>query len=114
MQHRIHHGLGDLERARSVVEQAFATYRERLADHNPRLSWRSDRSAEVTFEVMGRKIQVAMDLDERDVVVSGKLPLVFRPFQGKILGVLEREVKAWTDRARASEAGEAGEGAAGG
>ncbi|RMG96202.1 MAG: hypothetical protein D6705_11830 [Deltaproteobacteria bacterium] len=110
MQHRITHGLGDLTKARSVVEQAFSTYRERLADYEPNLAWQSDRRAEVTFRVMGKSMRVAMELDEQDVVVEGKLPLVFRPFQGKILGVLEREVKAWAERARTSADGDTPQG----
>ncbi len=103
MKHRIPHGLGDVAKARNVVEHAFSSYRERLADYEPSLTWADGDTALVRFRVMGKTMEVRMELDDQAVVVEGKIPLVFRPFQGKIVGVLEREVLAWAERARTGE-----------
>ncbi len=101
MKHTIVHDLGSTEQARGVVEEAYGEYERRLASYDPKLTWVGQTQARIDFSVMGKSLSVTIDLTAHDLTVEGKLPLLFRPFQGKILSVLEREVRIWAERARA-------------
>ncbi len=106
MKHTIVHDLGSTEQARRVVDEAYGEYERRLGAYQPTLTWLGPERARIEFTVMGKALAVTIELSARDLTVEGKLPLVFRPFQGKILSVLEREVQVWARRAQAPAADE--------
>ena len=100
MEHRIRHDLGSLERAREVVEKAYAEYKVRLAEYKPTLEWSGETSARIGFTVMNKSLGVDAKVTDQELIMTGKLPLLFRPFQGKIIGVVDAEVRKWIERAR--------------
>jgi hypothetical protein len=101
MEQRIRHDLGSLERAREVVERAYGEYKTKLADYNPVLEWSDSTRARIGFTAMSKTIWIDAVIGAQELVLSGKLPLMFRPFQGKIMGVVESEVRKWVDKAKA-------------
>jgi hypothetical protein len=103
MDYSVDHGLNDPARVREVVEKAYDSYKERLADHKPRLRWVDDKRAVIAFSVMGKTIEVDVTIDDRQVRMTGDLPFLFRPFQSKIVGVIGREVEKWIAKAKAGE-----------
>lgn len=99
----VNHGLDDRERVRTVIEKAYGSYKERLADHNPRLEWASDDEARVSFSVLSKPLLASFKIQAESVVVQGDIPFIFRPFKSKIEKVLREEVEKWASRARAGE-----------
>lgn len=103
MEYVVKHGMSDLDRVRTVIEKAFESYQQRLADYDPNLDWRGDREAVVSFSVMKKKMEARFKLDEEQIRVEGDIPFLFRPFEGKIKKVLGEEVERWIAKAKAGE-----------
>jgi hypothetical protein len=99
----VKHGLEDRDRVRTVIEKAYEAYRERLADHKPKLEWLSQDEARVSFSVIGKSLASNFKVQGDSVVVEGDIPFIFRPFRSKIEGVLREEVEKWAAKARAVE-----------
>jgi hypothetical protein len=103
MEYSVEHGLDDQSRVRQVVEKAYDSYKGRLAEYNPSLSWVDDSKAKVAFKVLGKNIEVFLKIGPRKLDLTGDLPFMFRPFQKKIVGVIGREVEAWVVKAQNGE-----------
>ena len=103
MEYSVEHGLDDRSRVREVVERAYDSYKERLADYNPSLTWVDDAKAKIGFRVLGKNIETFLTVTEKTVEMIGDLPFMFRPFQKKIVSVVGREVEKWIAKAKAGE-----------
>lgn len=103
MKHVIAHALEDRTRARSVVAMALESYKERLTQYKPTLTWESEDHVRVEFEVLSRKLTATVTVDDQNLAFESSLPLLLRPFEGKAIEVVEREVSRWLDKARAGE-----------
>jgi hypothetical protein len=97
------HQLDDLARVKTVIEKAYESYAQRLADYKPRIKWNNDRQAVVDFTVMSKKIEANFDITDEEVRINGQIPFIFRPFQGRIEKVIGEEVEKWLAKARAGE-----------
>lgn len=102
MTHVVKHDL-DTPLARKAAEKAFEAYSKEFSDYNPTANWTSETHCDVTFTVKGVKLEGAMDLKPGAIEMDLKVPLLFRPFKGKALDVVEREVKTWIEKARRGE-----------
>ena len=102
MKHTVRHGLG-LSRARFVVEHASEGYRQRLAQHAPRLQWVSPSRADIEFVAKGLRVCGSIELDDETIRVELKVPLLLRPFRSAALQVIEGEIRKWVARAEAGE-----------
>ncbi|MCX4246630.1 polyhydroxyalkanoic acid system family protein [Paraliomyxa miuraensis] len=103
MKYSVQHGLADRSRVRVVVEKAYGAYEERLSDYKPKLHWEADDRATIAFTVMSQKIDAAVEFDDDELRIDGKVPFLFKPFQKKIEDVLGREMDKWLDKARKGE-----------
>jgi hypothetical protein len=103
MEYTVKHRLEDQGRVKTVVEKAYDSYKTRLADHDPKIRWVDDKHAKIAFTVLGKTIEVDLTIDASEIRLFGDLPFLFRPFQGKIVGVLGREMEKWLEKARAGE-----------
>ena len=102
MKHVIQHDL-DEPLAKRVVDSAFAAYAARYPAYKPSLAWRSDRRADVGFDVKGVKLSGSMTLGANEIDLELDVPFLLRPFQNKALEVIEREVRLWVAKAQAGE-----------
>jgi hypothetical protein len=103
LKHVIPHALKDRARARGVVTMALESYKERLTQYQPTLTWESEDHVRVEFEVLSRKLSATVTIDDENLSFESSLPLLLRPFEGKAIDVVEREVSKWLDKARAGE-----------
>jgi hypothetical protein len=103
MEYSVEHGLDDRSRVREVVEKAYGSYKDRLADYHPSMTWVDDSKAKIGFRVLGKSIEVFLIVGEKTVEMTGDLPFMFRPFQKKIVSVIGREVEKWIAKAKAGE-----------
>lgn len=103
MKYSVQHGLPDPSRVRTVVEKAYASYEQRLADYNPSLKWTGDKTATINFKVMSQSLAANVAFDDKELRLDGKVPFLFKPFEKKIEGVLSREMDKWLEKARSGE-----------
>lgn len=102
MKQIIPHDL-DMPTARRVADRAFSEYQGRFPDYHPSLQWVSDQRADVGFKAKGIKLAGNMEIEARAITLELDVPFLFRPFQKVALEVIEREVKAWLEKARAGQ-----------
>lgn len=82
-----------------MLEQAFAHYTARHPHVRVERVWLGDREGQVDLSARGVHVRCNVRLDDRDVSVEADLPLLMRPFVGRIRDRLDREVQVWLQRA---------------
>jgi hypothetical protein len=102
MQHVMKHDLSQ-ELARKAAESAFASYRESYGKYNPTLTWLTDTRARVSFSVKGFTLQGTVELQPKAIAFDLEVPFVFRVFKQRAVDIMERELRKWTDKAKAGE-----------
>lgn len=102
MKHEIHHGL-ELPLAKKVLDKAMADYQERFSEYNPYFNWTGEKTAEMGFSAKGVKLTGDMEIKGDKVVVDVQVPFIFRVFKGKAMDVIDKQVKAWVERAKNGE-----------
>lgn len=102
MQHVVKHDLSR-DTARKVAEHAFHSYRQQYAKYNPTLTWVSENRARASFSVKGMMLTGTIDLLPNAIAFDLDVPFVFRVFKSRAIGIIERELKAWTAKAESGE-----------
>jgi Putative polyhydroxyalkanoic acid system protein (PHA_gran_rgn) len=102
MKHQIAHDL-DSDLAKEAAIRAFEAYQKRFAGYNPTLNWEGDRKARIGFSVKGVKLHGSIDILPRAIELDLDVPFLFRPFKGKAIEVIDREVRNWLDKAKKGE-----------
>ena len=100
--HVIRHDLDDAM-AKKATEKAFAEYQERFAEYQPTANWVNDQRAEIHFSAKGVGLDGAIELHPGEIHLELDVPLLFRPFKKKALGVIESQISGWITRAKAGE-----------
>lgn len=101
-QHEILHDL-DFDLAKLAAERAAEAYAKRFAEYDYKATWVSSSRVELGFTVMGKRLTGAMNVKARKVELELEVPLVFRPFRGKALEIIEREARVWLEKAKNGE-----------
>lgn len=102
MEHVIEHNL-DIATAKKVADRAFEEYKAKYPDYEPTFRWVSDQRADLGFSAKGIKLKGAMEVAEKKISVELDVPFLLRPFKGKALDIIDREVKRWIGKAQAGE-----------
>ncbi len=100
MKHSVPHSLGR-EMARKVARAAFESYAKRFADYSPTTTWRTDDQADIGFSIKGMSLKGAVGVTDRSIDLDLEVPFMLKPFKGKALQVIEREIKEWIGKAEA-------------
>lgn len=102
MKHEIAHDL-DSNLAKEAAVRAFEAYQKRFAGYHPTMQWDDDRKARIGFSVKGVKLTGSIDILPRAIEIDLDVPFLFRPFKGKAIEVIEREVRNWLVKAKNGE-----------
>lgn len=102
MKHRIPHGLSH-ELARRVARRALESYRDRFEAYEPAGEWVDPDLAVVAFKAAGRRLEGQVRVDSEAIELELEVPLLWRPFQGQAMRVIEEQVQSWLERARNGE-----------
>jgi hypothetical protein len=102
MKHRIPHDLPHAT-ARVATRHALEAYQRQLAEFSPDGEWLDEDRARVRFTAAGRTFDGLVEVTPSAVSLELEVPLIFRPFTGIALGVVEREIRGWIERARRGE-----------
>jgi len=106
MKYVVPHQL-DQATARRAAEKAYDSYKERFAEYKPTADWTSERHCDVTFTVKGIRLAGTIDLEDDGIHMDLDVPLVFRPFKKRALGLVEKEIATWIGKAERGELDEA-------
>jgi len=102
MRHLVHHDL-DPALARRVAERAFASYAERYARYDPKLTWLGETRAQASFRALGITLSGTIEIGPGTIAAELDLPWIVRPFVGRAIAVVEREVRLWEQAAKRGE-----------
>ncbi|HEY5959312.1 MAG TPA: polyhydroxyalkanoic acid system family protein [Polyangiaceae bacterium] len=99
MKHEIPHDLGQAK-AREITDKALEAYRVRFAEYDPKLNWKTERSAEIGCTIKGMKIGGSIEVSERAITLDIDVPFLLRPFKGMAVDVIEGEIRKWLTQAK--------------
>lgn len=102
MRHSVHHNL-DRATARRVTDEAWKSYRVKLAKYHPSFQWQGERRGAFAFQAKGLSLQGALELEEGAITVEMKVPFLLRVFERQATQVFERELRTWVDAANRGE-----------
>jgi hypothetical protein len=102
MKHEIPHDL-EMGLAKLAARKAAEAYAKRFGEYDYRYRWTNDTRLELSFAVMGKRLEGIMEVLPRKLELELEVPFMFRVFQGKALQIIEREAKEWLAKARRGE-----------
>ena len=95
----IEHPLTE-ERARQTIAAALEEYGTRFARYHPELVWETKDRARISFRAKGISLSGNIELAPGKLVVDFEVPFLLRPFTGKAVEVVEREIGRWVQKAQ--------------
>ncbi len=98
MKHSVQHPL-EQAKARELLDRALDTYRAHYAEHSVETCWVDEHTAELDFEVTGKKVAGSITVCEDCYDIELKLPWMLRPFKRRIAQSFETELQRWIARA---------------
>lgn len=102
MKHSVSHSLGR-EMARKVARSACESYAKRFSDYSPTTTWKSDDAADIGFSAKGISLTGQLAVTDSTIDLNLDVPFLLRPFQGKAVAVIEKEIKEWIGKAERGE-----------
>jgi hypothetical protein len=93
----------DPAKARRATEKALEAYAERFTKFAPTADWVTDERCEISFTVKRKKLQGAMELHPGQIHLELTVPLLFRPFKKRALGVIQEQIETWIGKAQSGE-----------
>lgn len=102
MKHSVPHDLSHAL-AREATHHALESYRARFSEYKPQGRWITEDKAEISFSVVGSTLKGLVEVLPDRVELELDVPLMFRPFRGKALQIIEDEIKEWIRKARAGQ-----------
>lgn len=102
MKHSVSHSLGK-EMARKVARAALESYAERFAEFKPTTRWKSDDQAAISFTVKGMSLEGGVVVKDSSIDLDLDVPFLLKPFQGKAVGVIDKEIQLWIEKAKRGE-----------
>lgn len=102
MKHEIPHDL-EMDMAKAVAKKAVESYTERFSAYGLVPRWQSDTKVELAFNVKGKKLDGSLSVHPSKLVFELDVPFVFRVFTGQATKIIDRETRAWIDKAKNGE-----------
>lgn len=102
MKHVVSHDLGQ-NRAKQVAQAAFDAYTAKFSQYHPQAVWRGERQADISFNVKGMTLKGSIEVTDTSISMDLDVPFLLRPFKGTALGVIEKEIREWLDKAKAGQ-----------
>jgi Putative polyhydroxyalkanoic acid system protein (PHA_gran_rgn) len=102
MKHSVPHTVGK-EMAQKVARQAFEAYKVRFSEFSPETTWLGEDKAKISFSAKGMSVKGQVAVTEKAIDIDLEVPFLLRPFQGKAIELIEREIKTWIGKAKSGE-----------
>jgi hypothetical protein len=104
MKHSVPHNVGKAT-AQKVARQAFEAYERRFSEFSPKTTWLGEDKAQISFSAKGMAIKGEVKVSEKTIDLDMDVPFLLKPFQGKAVEIIDREIKNWLDKASSGELG---------
>lgn len=92
-----------MDSAKQAAKKAVEAYGARFADYDFSANWASETLVNLGFRVAGKRLDGSLEVKSDRLALELDVPLLFRPFRGKAIEIIEREARVWIDKARAGE-----------
>ncbi|KIG16582.1 hypothetical protein DB30_04353 [Enhygromyxa salina] len=102
MTHDIPHDL-DFALAKLAADKAALAYKERFAEYEYSYKWVNESRVELGFTVLGKRLAGVMTVKAKKLELELDVPMLFRPFRGKALEIIEKEARMWLQKAKNGE-----------
>ena len=102
MQHDIRHGLPK-EAALTVAQKALESYAARFADYSFAHQWTNESRLELSFAVMGKRLQGSLTVLPDVFRFEIEVPFAFKIFSGQAVKIIEKETVQWLEKAKSGE-----------
>lgn len=102
MEHRVPHDL-DTALAKKAAERAFEAYAQKFAKYQPTARWTTDTSCDISFSVKGITLRGKIALAPKAIEMDLEVPFLLRVFKGQAIGVIEKEIRKWLEKAKKGE-----------
>lgn len=102
MKHAVPHDLGE-DLAKKVAESAFASYAQKFAKYSPKADWVTPKRANISFSVKGMTLKGSLEVSASSIDMDLDVPFLLKPFKGTAISVIEGEIRAWIQKAKAGE-----------
>ena len=81
-------------KARKIVEQKLTTLLSQFGHHadDMKHEWQGD-TLQFAFKAKGFTGKGTVEITDKDVIIDGKLPLLAKPFEGRIKSTVEKEAE---------------------
>ena len=66
-------------------------------------SWRNDDQADISFSAKGMTLNGAVAVTASSIDLDLDVPFMLKPFKGKAIAVIEKEIKEWIGKAEKGE-----------
>ena len=100
--HAVKHDLAP-DVAKSVLEKALASYKERFPEYKPTATWKGDKHVDVTFSVKGMQVDGKIDLEPGQIVMDLDVPFLLKPFKKQAIEIVEGQIQKWIQKAKSGE-----------
>ena len=100
MKHVVKHDL-EASVAKQATVKAFEAYQAQYAKYNPTLHWATEERGDIGFEAKGVKLKGNVTVRTGAIELDLDVPFLLRPFAGKAVEVIEREIEKWITKAKA-------------
>lgn len=88
-----HHTTRD--QARKIVEKRLRDYEKQYSHMTTDLDWEwHGETLHISGKAKGFSLKGTVEVTDTDLIVDGKLPLLAKPFEGRIRQTVEREASA--------------------
>ncbi|HEX6276307.1 MAG TPA: polyhydroxyalkanoic acid system family protein [Polyangiaceae bacterium] len=102
MKHAVVHDLGQ-DLAKKVAVAAFASYAQKFGKYSPTANWVTDKRANISFSVKGMTLSGSLEVSATAIEMDLDVPFLLKPFKGTAISVIEGEIRAWIEKAKAGE-----------
>lgn len=102
MKQVVHHDATP-EQARQAIDTAAQVYCRKFPQFKPSTEWINERSLRVSFNVRGKTLDANIELLKDRIEMDMDVPLIFLPFRGQAMKLIEGEIRKWLGRAKAGE-----------
>ncbi|MSQ83313.1 MAG: hypothetical protein EXR77_10580 [Myxococcales bacterium] len=102
MRHSIAHDLTP-DMAQKTARAACDHYTTRFAKYEARIVWRDVSNADISFSAKGLRITGKVAVLAQNLVVDIDIPFLLRPFQGRAVDIVQRELNKWIAKAKSGE-----------
>jgi len=102
VKHEILHDL-DMDTAKFVARKAVESYAQKFSGYGFVTRWIDDTKVELSFDVKGKTLEGVFKVLATKLVFELDVPFIFKMFTGQATKIIDRETRAWIEKAKSGQ-----------